>query len=570
MQNRDLTDGRNFADLLGSFWSSLFDSGALGQAIGFASAEVLSQRYLEMSELISSTSIFSAPIFSRKNVFPVVLRKSLLEDYREYIKYGGGASYGPQRPGGRYAAVQSPQFGVASKVGYKFFYPIKNPPKCYGAFALNRLFEPSVVLTLEDGFFPVEGGISLSENPFENPLFPRRSVQNQKTEEIDEEIVLWFCDVDVENFNIFKKFGYTFTNFRQSSEGFKQIAQAVFSLAAQGPSRFAIRSFLSSICGSPIIREGEEVVQSIQKTPEGVLIITDLSVYKVDEGESLSPEIKEGNTVKAGQPILDLVEISDTSIPGWWKTFEVLPAPKWCIGGEDGAYLGFPSKREKVRYSDADPGTGVRGVSFTVIGLKESVEKFWTEISRRGNEAGLNPGEKLYEKYGDSSSDAPPFWTSPTFFVSPAEILADDIFPGALFPIKIRVNSIADINRFFKTIFPLRDCIPAHLILMLFFVLDSGNDMVPLQNSPECQAEMSLKRILDSSPVPMWSPEFVSESGRNILEPVSIGEAFSITPYHFDPENVDGQGRLLEKIDLSVSQNLGQTIEFRFRPKCLT
>lgn len=564
--NQDFTYGRNFADFLGSFWSSVFDNGALGSAIGYASSENMVQMYMDMVDVINSSSIYTVPVFSRKNIYPVRLKKSEFVNYSEYPEFDSGGYFGAQPDGTKYKPGTYLAYGKSASLSSSYFYPISSSNvSSLGAFAVNRLFEPSVTLCNSSDFMQTPDGIIFRNNPFDNSLFPSRQILDTTTGEIDQEIVIWFCDVDEEAFRLHKQFGYTFTNYKTSSEQYKKIIQTVFELVSNGPSLFRLDAFISAIAGSPLIREAYEIVESVADTPEGKIIVTDLNVYQVSGDLDLRQEIVVGAKLKGGAPILDVVQVIDTMQDKWWESFEAIPVKANTFSGIDG-FLSFPNQTSLVTYI-IRPDTGdesYRGISFPLIGEPGTVEQFWKNAVDNSIALGASYGAALLSKYGPPGATAYDFLDGMPFSVNPARVFAEDMAKGTIFAIKVKIADISDLDRFFKTINVLAPSCPVHLRLMLFLELTGNVDVHSLASGQSVVAQTSLTSLVsgaigisDAAWDASYTAEAVSAQGASYASSIFTG-AYE-----------GSHGEVLEKIDLSSASVLVQNIELKQVPKCI-
>lgn len=601
--NQDFTYGKNFADFLGSFWAQLFDNGALGDAIGYASSEALIQGYTDLMEIISTSSVETVPVLSKKKNFPLTILKSNFLKITEIPKYGSGGFFGLQPSTSRYLEGIYLRYGQSSLLQEPFFYPINNPAlKDLGNVALNRLFEPSSILTNNTDFVFVPGGVIFSKNIFEDELFPRREIINVETGETDEELVVWFCDVTEDKEYIFNQYGYLFSNYRKSTEDYKNAIQNVFKLISGGPSLFKIDSFLSAISGSPIIREPQETVEKITHSPEGSLVITDKNVYSVSSLQDLRQNIVVGSVLAAGTPISNTVEIADTRQKFWWQKFLSIPLKKGSTSNTN-SYIAFPNKLEPAKYGKLMfLGNGLsRSIQFNLIGSKEAVEKFWNNVFQRSKSSNLLYGYELFKKY---SSKAIPqelqtqalfevekaedqqcgyilrqnpindldlrddFINKENFLLNPAHIFADDLASGSILPIKINLNKVQDFNFFFGIFNPITSNCPVHLTLMLFFTSDLL-EVKDLKNDAQIVDNIDLRDFLsqqvENYPVSekvFWSFDIQDE---DIKEGLSWGKSFGNIAQLSDPSYSD---RVIEYFDLSNTSNLVQNIELKLVKKC--
>lgn len=600
--NQDFTYGKNFADFLGSFWSQLFDNGALGDAIGYASSENLIQGYMDLMEVISSSSIDTVPVLSRKRYFPLTILRSKFSKITEIPKYGSGGYFGLQPSNSKYLEGIYLRYGRSSLLQEPFFYPINNPRlRDIGSVAINRLFEPSSILTKDTDFVFVPEGVIFSKNIFENELFPKREIINIETGEIDEEIVVWFCDALEDKEYIFNQYGYLFSNYRKSTEDYKRAVQGVFELISGGPSLFKIDSFLSAISGSPIIREPQETVEKITQSPEGTLIITDKNVYSVENIQNLRSNVVVGATLVAGTPISNAVEIANTKQKFWWQKFLSIPLKKGGTSNTN-SYIAFPNRLEQVEYGKLMfLGNGLsRSIRFNLIGSKESVQKFWDNVFQKSKANNLFYGYELFKKYSSKGSQGSTtetvfdvekienqqcgyrlrqkpvnvvevrndFINKEDFLLNPAQVFADDLASGAILPIKINLNKVRDLEFFFGIFNPITSNCPVHLTLMLFFVSDLI-EIKDLENDIKSVNNIDLSDFLsqrvESYPLSeknIWEFDIQNEE---IKEGLSWGTSFGNMAQSSDPDYYD---RVVEYFDLSNASNLVQNIELKLVKKC--
>jgi hypothetical protein len=588
----DLTYNKNFSDFLGSFWSSIFDNGNLGSALGGVYSETLIQNYLDLLEIINSISIDTVPVFSRQNVFPVIITKNNFYKNLDTPEYGDGSYYGIQPNESKYSSGDIIRYGTASSLSKKFFVELnKSNIVSLGSVALNRLFEPSVTYMNGVDFTLYRNGILFKEDPFLNTLIPKRKIIDSNMSEIDEEIILWFCDVNVDKFLLYKQFGYTFTNLNKSSEQYKEITKKLFELVSRGPSVFALRSYLSIISGSPLIKEVVETVIDIHKneSDETTLIVTDLNVYKLSINQKISDDIKIGKKLKSGTPLINVVDIVDTKNKNWWLNFSSLPLPKKSSTNVD-TYVSFPNKYIKVKYGKKLSTQNILSTSifFELIGSPDVVKNFWERVFEKAKQSQINYGYEIFKKYANYEDAQIDFSNNLEFSVNPAEIFSEDMFMGNILPIKIDLSKIKDTEIFFSTINPIKDNTPVNVILMFFLQLSNTDEynmlLDELQNSA---TSVNLNDLLsvntDEFPSKTnqgyYTPEF-DKWGKFLDTPETI-EAISIETNiyknksagrfyknNFNSSDISTNGFLLENFDLSSTTNLVQNIELKQIPKC--
>lgn len=560
---QDLTFSKNFTDYLGAFWSSIFDQGALGGAVGGSSSEQLVQAYVDLVEMINGCSVQSSPVFHRENLYPVRIKKSELLTGSEIPVYGGGGYFGAQPEESIYQEGSILLFGEEARRENSYYIRINDTSlKSLGAVGLNKLFEPSVVMMNGVDFTLRDGTLYLKDNPFSNELFPKRVIDQEETGQ-DEEIIIWFSDVDIEKFALYRQFGFIFTNFKDSSQMYKDIIMYVFSLVAKGSSFAQIESFLSAISGSPIIREPQETVEQIKQSLEGLLVVTDKNTYLIDPRDTLRTSVVAGAILYAGNPLTDTVNLVDTNNPEWWKEFESLPLTRDSISDE-AKFLSFPNQYSNVQYgpelirNDQES----RRVRFQLIGKQQDIDTFWRGVDQRSKQERRFAGQELFLKYGayDSPED---YFDSPVFKINPAEVLASDLAPGAILPIRVKLASVRNIDAFFDTVSVLKSCCPVHLMIYLFISTEL-QEILDL-NRTDSQS-ITQSSIESTDLVDLLAGEFsgdvadawndTDEDGEYLCKtPEAV--AFSISP-----------GIQLEQFDLSDPSNAIDNVYLKQRKKC--
>ena len=575
--NKDFTYGRNFSTFLGSFWSSLFDEGALGESIGFASAEMLCELYLDTIDVINSSSIDSTPVFNRKNVYPLVISESQLDNYSEKPIYGENGNYGRQLETSKYESGAYLQYGEISRLNANYVYPVSDKISKIGGVALNRLFNPSVTLINGSDYIFKDGKVFFKKNPFENVLVPKRAIQDQATGDIDREIVIWFCDVDEDDFKLYNKYGFIFTNIKKSSEQYKKIIQKLFNVLSSGSSSDSLRSYLSVIAGSPVVIETQETVQEISDGPEGKLVITDKNIYVVDSDINISSEIEVGKIVKSGTPIADIVEIYNTKKDGWWNNLAAMPMKIGNTSNTSG-FISFPNKYEKGEYgTELSSSQYSKPLYFKLIGEEKYVKEFWDNLNKKSKKAKINWGHKLFQKYSITKADSD-FLSKKDIFLNPAEIFCQDLFKDNILPIKIKLNKVKNYKIFFSTIDPIELITPVNCILMLFLevgLIDECSFTNNYADSTSVNLDTLVKLKLGDLPASSIEKlNWLEYSDKNeSLEMISIDntsnkKAGRSYKDNFNSVDINSSGFLIEKFDLSIIDNLVENIEIKQIPKC--
>jgi hypothetical protein len=575
--NKDFTYGRNFSTFLGSFWSSIFDEGALGDSIGYASSEMLCELYLDVLDTINASSVDSIPVFNRRNIYPLVISESQLNTYSEKPFYGNEGNYGRQLQSSKYESGTYLQYGEISRLNANYVYPVSSNISKIGGVALNRLFNPSVTLVNDSDYLLKDNKVFFRKNPFDNNLIPKRAIQDPITGGIDREIVIWFCDVDEDDFKLYNKYGFIFTNIKKSSEQYKKIIQKLFNVLSNGSSSDSLRSYLSVVAGSPVIVEAQETVQEISDGPEGKLIITDKNIYAIDKDIDTSNDVVIGETLKSGTPVADIVEVYNTKKAGWWNNLSAMPMKIGSTSNTSG-FISFPNKYEKGEYgTQLSSSQYSKPLYFKLIGDKKYIDEFWENLNQKSKKAKINWGHKLFGKYSTTKTDSD-FLSEKDIFLNPAEIFCEDLFKDNILPVKIKLNKVKNYDIFFSTIDPIDLITPVNCILMLFLdvdLIDECNFINNYSQSISIDLDTVIKLKLEDLPASsIEKTNWFNYSDKNeSLEMISIDntsgkKAGRFYKDNFTPSDINSSGFLIEKFDLSITDNLVENIEIKQIPKC--
>jgi hypothetical protein len=161
------------------------------------------------------------------------------------------------------------------------FYAFPKPDKLVGAGQIvNKLIYPTLALS-ENVDYVVDqerGAIVFAVNPFDNPNVIKKGIYDSSNL-IDEEIVLWAFQAQYDYDYVFNQFAYALSMQLKTSQGFKDLMNAVFSGLVNGGASVAdLDLAFAAICGVPATLEPREVVEVAARDAHGTLIVTDKHV----------------------------------------------------------------------------------------------------------------------------------------------------------------------------------------------------------------------------------------------------------------------------------------------------
>jgi len=295
----DFDRSRNLIAALGSFWARTYTGVDQVHSYVDATAHVANQTYHNLLETIESLSRFDVPLFHTEKLSPLVLKKSERNSARTTI-----ARFDR---GNEVFNNNNLRFDTAADVPF-FSFPL--PSALVDVTQLfNRITFPTGVLVKNvDFLIDLErGAIIFVKDPFDNPVFTKRPATDSGD---DEELTLWsFCgqfDYD----NVFNQFAYAVGIKLRTSQGYKDLTNAVISgLVEGGATAAVIDSAISAICGLPISVGPVETVERVDNDYRGLLIVTDKAVYRFPE--NAVPRVEVEQTITAGTPLVYGVDVHE-------------------------------------------------------------------------------------------------------------------------------------------------------------------------------------------------------------------------------------------------------------------
>lgn len=421
----DLDRGRALLATLGTFWSRTYT--AKDQLLSYTSSVgvLAAQNYHNILEVVQSLSRFDVPVFHKEYWVPIVLRKSELSSTRVINNFFDATP-------DRFDLTQSLFDGVLNTDLFYFTAP-KNLSNLGQIF--NKIIYPTVAL-IENVDYIIDAksqAIVFVDNPFDNPGFLRKPVTSGS--DTDEEIVLWGFNGGFDYENVFNQFAYALGLRLKSSQGYKDLMNAVFDgLLAGGATCADLDLAFSAICGIPLTIEDRETIEVVDYDTHGVLIVSDKHAYRF--GDRATPIVEVGQQVRAGTQLVRGFEIDEFFVG---NTYDPLvrnadptccPAPNNVLATNNYADLlteggvdllldpnapvcnpkkaltalaldrGFLSacfygdlvfeNKEVPLVVDTTRPDGFTYVSFKIAGLPQDVEHFFEEIHARGRQAAMH------------------------------------------------------------------------------------------------------------------------------------------------------------------------------------
>lgn len=408
----DLDDPKKMLAQLGSFWESLFSSKDQLRDYVNAVTFCANENYKHALQALDATSRKTVPVFDKKTIAPVVLKKSELNSVATNIqKFNNTTAKFDD------GALAFDTIFTASE----FAFPL--PKNLVSVNQLLDALEPTHAWIKNTDFVidTDRGAIVFAKNPFESGAQIDYATG-------DPTMYLWGVPAEFDEKYIFEQFAYV-TNLRlRSSENYKQLVDAILTgIVNGGAAAETLDKAIIAICDIPLVKTAEELVEHVFHDGHGLCIATDKNTYRFSGANR--PIVSVGQKVFGGQALVDGLIISEFAPPNNFKkladnlplyqqannaylstqgfdyvetqgeeqiilnTEETCPyRPKdlqavavgpgllsACFFGE----LVFENKDVPLRVNTAHP-TGYTYASFQLNGHPADVAKFFDEIHARG------------------------------------------------------------------------------------------------------------------------------------------------------------------------------------------
>lgn len=436
----DFTDPDVAFEYLSPFWTLMFKDSAAIHGLMHSNAQQLTQIYQNWLEAIGMLSVKTAAPFHKEQFLPMIIRRSRFSTGPDKVTYGSGTAFGPQPAGGTYRPGDVFVYGGLEHLSGLYYVSMPAGIESVGPFIYNRLTEPSVVLLQDSDFTVVDNVVAFREDPFENPLIPKRIVAGDSGTQ-DEEIVLWASEAQIDDQRLYLGFGFAFPAKRKSSEAYRLILETFYRIYADGPSPIAIDMVVAALAGLPVVKEEMEVVEQITTFQDRVLVITNASAYQLPAGVGVRAEIVVGTELLSGTPLAEATRVYEGGTgSNWWTKLPVLTLGKEYFALPIGG-LGFTNKIVKVVPSESFDDSGF-DATFELSGVPLDIQRFWDAASTAGAAQGRRFGTALWETNGltiDGAADP-----SQDLYLNPLQFVAETLMDRSVVVVKIDLSLIAD------------------------------------------------------------------------------------------------------------------------------
>lgn len=477
---------RNLLAVLGSFWTRTYRE--QGQLTSFARAVALqhAQLYQNLAEAAACVSRAKIPLFHQENWYLLTLKQSETNTTEASL-----ARYGDD---GLVYAEGDLLYGVPpAAVEYTFAAPalLRRAPAI-----MNRLTEPSVVLhdTTDYVLDAARGAITFRNDPFANELLPRRPVY-ENGEVVDYELDLWVFRGEFDWAYAYEHFGYQLGLQMQSSQGYKDLLNALFDMLVLGASDRGLEAAFSAMTGVPLVLELEERVEFVARSCEAVTIVTDRHAYKFHP--NAVPLVAVDDVVRAGDPLVDTLQFYELN-----RGITPADLPGLAIGPGllANCYLSDLVFENRDVTLDVDElhGSGYTYVSFALGGAPADVTKFFDDMHAKGIDDARrrdDPCDDPAKRHGTlahlldmrAQPTTEPKARHLPATINPLEFLITNVLRNNAFIVRVKAAAMGRFRLGLYNVRHLRRLLPPHAAMIL---------VVELEASPERISHLSVSEAL--------------------------------------------------------------------------
>lgn len=355
--------------LLGTHWESVYAArDRIASYVGRV-AQLEAQTHLDLLETIAVLSRAQVPLFHRENWYLLPLTESALTE--RPLTYGAGATYNAQY-----------RYGQSLP---SWTWEVELPADLVTA-PLMLSSPAGARLTWTQGIdYRVDreqNKIVFRANPFAQDELAIHPVYDGDTV-VDRETALWIFRGEFDWQYAYQHWGYLLQLQMESSQGYKDLLNAVFDGLAGGTSRAVLEAAFSALTGVVLCQEAG-TVEFVGEDRQRLVIATEQRLYRYHR--SSTPLVAVGDAVVAGQPLVDALQFFDLTAGEVPAGIDSLQLEDGLLG--EGYLAGLTFENTTTPLVVEEDVEGYTKVSFALGGFAADAEAFWDEVHRRGVAAG--------------------------------------------------------------------------------------------------------------------------------------------------------------------------------------
>jgi len=293
--------GGNVVASLGSFWTTFYQDVDLVKSYGGGSGLLAAQFYLNFLETAATLGKDELPVFHREQWHPIIIRKSR-RDVGTNLRIVSGqqplVTIGPQPLDTEYVPEKVYHVGApASRFGQIGYETIIQGWESGIDRVMDQIVDPKTTL-LRNVHFQIKADTITflpDYDPFDDPNFPRRVVQDSETGAQDEEILLWGSHALTDKFYVRDHFGYAINLTETSTQLYQDRVSSLWNMRFGGTTLELFQESVGRMLGVPTIKGDGEVVEQVYIEANGdTSVVTNSNAYRCAPLESVLPSVVPG------------------------------------------------------------------------------------------------------------------------------------------------------------------------------------------------------------------------------------------------------------------------------------
>jgi hypothetical protein len=473
----DLDRANALLAVLGSFWARTYAASDQVRSYTTATAQSVAQSHRNLLEVAAALSRFEVPLYHTESWVPIALRKSEMN----------AGLVGAARFNDGLVTFDDNKARFDQPIA-RATYAFPKPEKLVSAAQMfNKLVVPTVALSENVDFYIDEtrSAIVFTADPFERPDFLRRIIY-ENSQPVDEEITIWAFQGQFDYEYVFNQFAYALGMRLKTSQGFKNLMNAVIDgLVNGGATALDLDLAFSAICGIPLATE-TETVEVLQRDAHGIFIATDKHVYRFPD--DAVPVVAAGDRVRAGSPLVDaltVVPLTDGTVP---VSVSALALDGGYLAACFYADLVFENKELPLEVRTDHP-SGYTFVRFPLGGFPADAERFFDELHARGVAAAQfvpDPCDRKNRKLGTlahlldrrAQPSGEPNASHLPATINPLQFIAKNILRNNVFLVRIRAGALGQNRLGLYNMRHLRQLLPPHSAMIVIYEIGGIRDSV--------------------------------------------------------------------------------------------
>lgn len=481
-----------FLAVLGSFWARTYQAQDQMETYAELNVQLEAQNHLLLLETAACVARSKIPLFHTENWHLLQLKASSLNAGNSQLALFDGST----RLDG------TSQFD-RPRAADQYAFPL---PKDLVSVPLimNRITNPSRIWTQNVDYIvdTDRGLIIFRDNPLIDPLVAIRPIVEGEAI-VDQEAGLWLFRGQFDWQYAYDHFGYVLGIKMASSQGYKDLLNALFDGLVGGMTGSRLRRALSAMTGTPLVVEASETVEVVEVGCNKVLIATDKNVYQFNG--NCVPLVAVGDVVRAGDPLTDVLTIHEFNRGDMPEDLLALALGRGflasCFYGE----LVFEN-REVPLIVDEDHRSGYTYCRFALGGQPLEVTQFFDDMHARGvaaippatcdNEGArrgtlahlLDTRTKLISETKAANLPAT---------INPLRFLITNVLRNNAFVVRIKASGMGRGRVGLYNTRHLRKLLPPHTAMLLLIDLHAGEERIGPSSISECTSQFTAMNPLN-------------------------------------------------------------------------